>query len=120
MPTPFAKMGDDDCCYCSKANQSIRFPPIQTSQKWNIVLPNLSNYSYLENNAACKYGHNVHKSTQNIVNCNLEPTLSLSVHFAAHIFATKSNLRMHMKVKHIFETAREQSFSTDQNFLHTL
>ena len=54
-------------------------PFIQTSQKWNIVLPNLSNYSHLENDAASKYGHNVHKSTQNIVNCNLEPTLSLSL-----------------------------------------
>ena len=54
-------------------------PFIQTSQKWNIVLPNLSNYSYLENDAASKYGHNVHKSTQNIINCNLEPTLSLSL-----------------------------------------
>ena len=37
-----------------------------------------------------------------------------------NIFATKSNLRMHIKVKHIFETAREQSFSTGQNILHTL
>ena len=43
------------------------------------MLPNLSNYSYLENDAASKYGRNVHKSTQNIVNCNLGPTLSLSL-----------------------------------------
>ena len=123
MPTPFAKTGDDDCCYCSKTNQSIRFPPIQTSQKWNIVLPNLSNYSYLENDAASKYGHNVHKSTQHIVNCNLEPTLSLSPSISLLTFLPqrviwgctwKSSIFLKLQESSLFPLSRTSCIHSDQ------